>query len=104
MPGARGTLSASDTRAIGRISIDPANPNDVVVAALGHPYGPNNKRGIFRSTDGGTTWRKTLFVDENTGAISVARDPQQPTVLFGAMLQTPRPPWNVYAPSSVGAG
>ncbi len=92
-------IGLTDTRAIGRISIDPTNANDVVVAALGHPYGPNAERGIFRSTDGGTTWRKTLYLDENTGAIGVARDPQHPAVLFGAMLQTRRPPWNVYAPS-----
>ena len=89
----------TDTRAIGRISIDPHEAGDVVVAALGHPYGPNEQRGIFRSADGGATWRRTLFVDDNTGAITVTRDYQHPQILFAAMLQTRRPPWNVYAPS-----
>ncbi len=89
----------SDTRAIGRISVDPHDSADLVVAALGHPYGPNAQRGVFRSTDGGSTWRRTLFIDENTGAIAVTRDYQHPHILFAALLQTRRPPWNVYAPS-----
>ncbi len=92
-------LGLRDTRAIGRITIDPHDPNDVVVAALGHPYGPNSERGIFRSTDGGAHWRKTLFINDDTGAITVARDPQQPATLYAAMLQTRRPPWSVYPPS-----
>jgi photosystem II stability/assembly factor-like uncharacterized protein len=92
-------IGLSDTRAIGRISVDPRDPGDVLVAALGHPYGPNPDRGVFRSVDGGKTWRKTLFVDNDTGAITVARDPQHPAIVFAALLQTRRPPWNVYPPS-----
>jgi photosystem II stability/assembly factor-like uncharacterized protein len=92
-------IGLADTRAIGRISVDPHDPGDVVVAALGHPYGPNPERGIFRSTDGGATWRKALFVNEDTGAITVTRDPQHPSILYAALLQTRRPPWNVYPPS-----
>jgi photosystem II stability/assembly factor-like uncharacterized protein len=92
-------IGLTDSRAIGRISIAPHDPNDVVVAALGHPYGPNAQRGVFRSTDGGQSWRKTLFVDNDTGAITVERDPRHPAILFAAMLQTRRPPWNVYPPS-----
>ncbi len=92
-------IGLTDTRAIGRISVDPRDANDVVVAALGHPYGPNAERGVYRSTDGGKTWRKTLFIDNDTGAISVARDPRQALILYAAMLQTRRPPWDVYAPS-----
>jgi photosystem II stability/assembly factor-like uncharacterized protein len=92
-------IGLSDTRAIGRISVDPHDPNDVLVAALGHPYGPNPERGVFRTIDGGKTWRKTLFVDDDTGAITVARDAQHPAIVFAAMLQTRRPPWNVYPPS-----
>lgn len=60
---------------------------------------PTLSAAFFRSTDGGLTWRKTLFVDNDTGAITVERDPQHPPVLFAAMLQTRRPPWNVYPPS-----
>jgi photosystem II stability/assembly factor-like uncharacterized protein len=92
-------IGLSDTRAIGRISVDPHDARDVVVAALGHPYGPNRERGIFRSSDGGKTWRNTLFVNADTGAITVARDPQRSNILFAALLQTRRPPWNVYPPS-----
>jgi photosystem II stability/assembly factor-like uncharacterized protein len=92
-------IGLTDTRAIGRIAIDPHDARDVVVAALGHPYGPSAERGIFRSTDGGTTWHKTLFVDNDTGAITVARDPQHSATLYAALLQTRRPPWNVYPPS-----
>jgi photosystem II stability/assembly factor-like uncharacterized protein len=92
-------IGLSDTRAIGRISVDPRDAGDVLVAALGHPYGPNAERGVFRSTDGGKHWRKTLFVNNDTGAITVARDPQHPATVYAAMLQTRRPPWNVYPPS-----
>ena len=62
-------------RQIGAILIDPKDPSRVFVAALGHPYGPNDERGVFRSTDGGRTWQKVLYKDENTGAIDLAFDP-----------------------------
>src|ERR1700757_2715478 len=64
-----------DSRAIGKVIINPTNPDIVFVAALGHPYGPNAERGIFRTTDGGKTWEKVLYKDENTGGIDVAFDP-----------------------------
>ena len=69
---------STDTRQIGRIVVDPRDPNLVFVAALGHAYGPNPERGVFRSKDGGRTWARVLFKDENTGAIDLAFDPVEP--------------------------
>ena len=82
-----------DTRAIGRVIVNPANPEIVFVAALGHPYGPNVERGIFRTTDGGKTWEKVLYKDENTGGIDVAFDPHNANILFAALWQARRSPW-----------
>jgi len=93
-------IGLSDTQQIGKILVDPRNPNVVLVAALGHPYGPNAERGVFRSTDGGRHWTKTLFKDENTGAISLVFEPGNPNVVYAALWQTRRPPWNTYPPSS----
>ena len=70
---------------VGRIVIHPTNPEIVFVAAQGHSYGPQQERGLFRTTDGGRTWTRVLFVDENTGAIDVAMDPRNPNKLFAAM-------------------
>ena len=84
-----------DTRAIGKVIINPNNPEIVFVAALGHPYGPNAERGIFRTTDGGKTWEKVLYKDENTGGIDVAFDPHNPNILFAALWQARRTSWNL---------
>ena len=82
------TLMGLDkTGRIGRIVIDPHDPNIVFAAALGHSYGPQPDRGLFRTTDGGKTWQKVLFVDENTGCSDVAMDPSNPRVLFAGMWQ-----------------
>src|SRR5260221_7762025 len=72
---------------IGRIAIDPSNPDIVLVAAQGHSYGPQKERGIYRTTDGGRTWTQVLFVDENTGGIDVVMDPSNPRKLFAATWQ-----------------
>src|SRR5262249_28318911 len=77
----------ADTRHIGRVWIDPRNPDVVLVAALGHLFGPNAERGIFRTADGGATWQKVLFVDENTGATDLASDPAAPDTIFAATWQ-----------------
>ena len=92
-------IGLSDSRQIARILVDPADPNKVFVAALGHAYGPNAERGVFRSKDGGATWQRILFHDENTGAIDLAFEPGSTNTMYAALLQTRRPPWNVYAPS-----
>jgi photosystem II stability/assembly factor-like uncharacterized protein len=75
------------TGRIARIVIDPANANIVLACALGHAYGPQPERGVFRTTDGGRTWDKTLFVDENTGCSDLAMDPRNPRILFAGMWQ-----------------
>jgi photosystem II stability/assembly factor-like uncharacterized protein len=90
-----------DSRAIGKVIVNPSNPDIAFVAALGHPYGPNAERGIFRTTDGGKTWEKVLYKDENTGGIDVAFDPHNPNILFAALWQARRTSWGM---SSGGPG
>jgi len=94
------SIGLADTRQIGRILVDPRDPNRVFLAALGHAYGPNKERGVFRSRDGGKTWARVLFHDENTGAIDLAFDPTNSRTILAALWQTRRPPWNVYPPSN----
>ena len=93
-------LGLEDTQQIGRVLVDPRDPDVVYVAALGHPYGPNPERGVFRSRDGGRTWLKVLGRDDDTGAIDLAFEPGNPSTIYAALWQTRRPPWNVYPPSS----
>ncbi len=93
-------IGLEETRQIGRILVDPRDANRVYVAALGHAYGPNPERGVFRSADGGRTWSRILFKDENTGAIDLALDPSNPKTILAALWQTRRPPWNTYPPSN----
>ncbi|MGH9449017.1 MAG: WD40/YVTN/BNR-like repeat-containing protein [Terriglobia bacterium] len=87
------------TRHIGKILVDPKNANVVLVAALGHAYGPNPERGVFRSTDGGHTWEKVLYKDENTGAIDLCFDPANSQVVYAALYSAHRVPWSTYAPA-----
>src|SRR6266481_5088080 len=94
-------IGLRDSRAIGKVIINPGNPDIVFVAALGHPYGPNTERGIFRTLDGGKNWEKVLYKDENTGGVDVAFDPHNPNVLFASLWQVRRVPWNL---SSGGPG
>jgi photosystem II stability/assembly factor-like uncharacterized protein len=88
-------VGLKDSRAIGKVIVNPTNPDIVFVAALGHPYGPNTERGIFRTTDGGKTWEKVLYKDENTGGIDVAFDPHNPNILFAALWQARRTSWSM---------
>jgi photosystem II stability/assembly factor-like uncharacterized protein len=90
----------TDTQQIAKVIVDPANPDVLLVAALGHPYGPNAERGVFRSADGGKSWSKTLFKNADTGAIDLAFKPGDPSAVYAALWQTRRPPWNTYPPSS----
>ena len=92
-------IGLEDSRQIARILVDPRDPEKVFVAALGHAYGPNAERGVFYSKDGGKKWKRVLFHDENTGAIDLAFEPGSPKTIFAALLQTRRPPWNIYPPS-----
>ncbi|MGH7600773.1 MAG: WD40/YVTN/BNR-like repeat-containing protein, partial [bacterium] len=75
-------VGLNDTRQIGRIRIHPQNPDLVYVAALGHIFGPNTERGVFRSKDGGKTWEKILYKDDKSGAVDIAMDPTNSRVLF----------------------
>ncbi len=84
-----------DSRAVGKVIIDPNNPDIVFVAALGHPYGPNSERGVFRTQDGGKTWQKVLYKDENTGAVDVAFDPHNSNIVFAALWQVRRTSWSL---------
>jgi photosystem II stability/assembly factor-like uncharacterized protein len=97
-------IGLQDTQQIGKILVDPHDANVVLVAALGHPYGPNADRGVFRSADGGKTWTKTLFRNADTGAIDLAFRPGDPSTVYAALWQTRRPPWNVYPPSNGPGG
>ena len=95
-------LGLDDSRQIARIVVDPRDANIVLVAALGHAYGANAERGIFKSSDGGRTWKKNLFIDDNTGAIDLAADPDSPHTLYAAMWHVQRPPWSQYPPDNGG--
>ena len=88
-------IGLRDSRAIGKVVINPNNPDIVFVAALGHPFGPNTERGIFRTNDGGKSWEKVLYKDENTGGIDVAFDPHNPNILFAALWQARRTSWSM---------
>ncbi len=97
-------IGLEDTRQIGKVLIDPKDPNTVYVAALGHQYGPNAERGVFKTTDGGATWVKVLYRDPNIGAIDLDMDPSDSNVIFAALWSTRRPPWSVYPPSNGPGG
>jgi photosystem II stability/assembly factor-like uncharacterized protein len=90
-----------DTHTISAIVVDPRNPNVVYASSMGHVFKGNSDRGVFKSTDGGRTWRKVLYVDAQTGAIDLVMDVRHPDVLYAAMWQAYRTPW---ALSSGGAG
>ncbi len=83
-----------DSHHIGRIILHPDDPNTVYVAVLGHLFSTNDERGVYKTTDGGITWKKTLFVDNSTGAIDLIMDPMNPRVLFASMWHRIRFPWN----------
>jgi len=91
------------TQHTGRIVLHPDNPDILWVAAAGRLYGPSKERGVYKSTDGGVTWRKVLFVDENTGAIDLVASPSDPDVLLAAMWHRERRAWN-FVESGAGSG
>ena len=92
-------IGLENTRQIGRVAVDPRNANIVFVAALGHIYGANPDRGVFRSKDGGATWAKVLFKDNDVGAIDVVIDPTNSQIVYATLWNTRRPPWSIYPPS-----
>ncbi|MBS0439119.1 MAG: hypothetical protein JSS33_06900, partial [Proteobacteria bacterium] len=84
------------TRHIGKILVDPRDANTVLVGALGHYFGPNPERGVFRSTDGGKTWKQTLFVNADTGVVDLAADPDDSNIVYAAAWQVRNYPWLSY--------
>ncbi len=86
-------LGLAETRHIARIQVHPTDPNTVWVAALGHAWGPNRERGLYKTTDGGTTWKLTKYIDEKTGFIDVQVHPRDPQVLFASSYQRVRGPY-----------
>ncbi|MGH9932324.1 MAG: WD40/YVTN/BNR-like repeat-containing protein, partial [Pyrinomonadaceae bacterium] len=91
-------IGLSDTRQIGRVLVDPKDSDVVLVAALGHGFGPNAERGVYRTTDGGKTWTRVLSKDENTGAIDLAYDPDNSRTVYASLWNVRRPPYSAYAP------
>ena len=101
------SVGLANTRQIGKILIDPDNPDRVYVAALGHVYKANPERGVYRTTDGGTHWTKVLADAKNpqdVGAVDLALDPQHSRTIYASMWATRRPPWAVYAPTNLPGG
>jgi photosystem II stability/assembly factor-like uncharacterized protein len=90
-------VGLGDSSQIGRLQVHPTNPDIVYVAAIGHPYGPNAERGVFRSKDGGSSWQKVLWVNEKTGAADIAMDATNAQVLYATTWQVLRTPWDVYS-------
>lgn len=88
-------IGLKNTRHIGAVIVDPKNANVVFVAALGHAYGSNEERGVFRTTDGGATWQKVLYKDNKTGAIDVVFDPNNSNTLFASLWEVYRTPWSL---------
>ncbi len=86
-------VGLKESRHIGAVIIDPRNPDIVLIAALGHAWGPNTERGVFRTADGGKTWQKVLYKDDNTGAIDVVFDPRNSSIVYASLWQVRRQPW-----------
>jgi photosystem II stability/assembly factor-like uncharacterized protein len=92
-------IGLTGTRQIGRVLVDPKDANTAFVAALGHAYGANPDRGVYRTRDGGATWEKVLFKNDNVGAIDLAFDPKDSRIVYASLWNTRRPPWSIYPPS-----
>ena len=97
-------LGLDDTQHIGKIAVDPRNPDVVFVAAIGHLYAPNAERGVFRSRDGGKSWEKVLYKDPDVGAVEVVIDPTNSQIVYAGLWNTRRPPWFTYAPTNGPGG
>ncbi len=86
-------VGLGDAQQIGAVQVDPHDPNRVYVAVLGHPYGPNKQRGVFRTTDGGASWQNVLYKDENTGAIGLVIDPTDANRIYATLWSARQGPW-----------
>jgi len=97
-------MGLEDAGQIGDIKAHPENADRVFVAALGHPFGKNEQRGVFRSTDGGQTWEKVLYASDSTGAVDIAFHPEKPNVVYAAMWRAERKPWTIISGNDGGDG
>ena len=97
-------LGLRDGQQISALIVDPHDSNRVFAAVLGHPYGPNPERGVFRSLDGGANWEKVLYRDENTGAVDLAFDPANPQTIYAVMWASRRPPWTTGGAYTIAGG
>jgi photosystem II stability/assembly factor-like uncharacterized protein len=97
-------IGLDDTRHIGRILVDSQHPDTVLVGALGHYFGPNHERGVFRSTDGGKHWKQTLYINDDTGIVDLAADPANPAIVYAAAWQVRNYPWLSYFQPNAGPG
>ncbi len=97
-------IGLDDTQHIGKIAVDPHNADVLFVAAIGHLYAANPERGVFRSRDGGKSWQKVLYKDENVGAVEVVIDPTNSQIVYAGLWNTRRPPWFTYAPTNGPGG
>ncbi len=97
-------LGLRDGQQIPQIVVDPGNPERIFVAVLGHPYGPNPERGIFRSTDGGRSFEKVLYKDENTGGVDLVFDPRNPDIVYAVLWEARQAPWENGAFSGPNSG
>jgi photosystem II stability/assembly factor-like uncharacterized protein len=95
-------MGLRDSERISSIVIDPQNPNNVFVGALGHAFGPNEERGVFMTSDGGKTWTKTLYIDNQHGVSDLEIDPTNPNILYAAMWSFERKPWTHRSGSEKG--
>ncbi len=89
-------MGLRETQAISRVRVHPTNPDLVYVAALGHPYGPNPERGVFRSSDGGENWERVLFVSDSAGAVDLVLDRTNPDVIYASIWQVYRKAWKMW--------
>ncbi len=97
-------VGLENVQQIGRLVVHPEDPEIVFVAGLGHPYGPNEERGVFRTTDGGRSWEKVLYLDHNTGAIQVELDPTDPSIVYADLWEHREGPWENASFSGPGSG
>ncbi|RDS80748.1 hypothetical protein DWU98_12370 [Dyella monticola] len=97
-------IGLTASKHIGRIVVDPHDANTLLVGVLGHYFGPNKERGVYRSTDGGKTWTQTLSIDADTGVVDLAADPSNPNIVYAAAWQVRNYPWLSYFQPNAGPG